>query len=64
MNLFILVPAYNEEKVLKSVIYDLKKLKFKDIQKEIVVINDGSTDETEEIARHSYKLAIWMERAV
>ncbi len=51
MNLFILVPAYNEEKVLKSVIYDLKKLKFKDIQKEIVVINDGSTDETEEIAR-------------
>lgn len=51
MKLFIIVPAYNEEKVLNTVLEDLKKIKLKNIKKEIVVINDGSTDKTEEITR-------------
>lgn len=51
MKLFIIVPAYNEEKVIGKVLKGLKIQKFKNIKKEIVVINDGSTDKTEEIAK-------------
>lgn len=51
MKLLIIVPAYNEEKVLKTVLKDLKKLKLKKIKKEIVVVNDGSVDKTGIIAK-------------
>ncbi len=51
MKLLILVPAYNEEEVLNTVLKGLKKLNFKSIKKEIVLINDGSTDRTEQIAK-------------
>src|SRR3989344_226010 len=40
------VPAYNEAKTIGLVIPDLKRC-----VQEIVVINDGSSDETEKIAR-------------
>lgn len=45
----IVVPAYNEEKVIKYFIdeYLKYKIKFKDI--ELVVINDGSHDDTQKI---------------
>lgn len=52
MKLLIIVPAYNEEEVLSKVLGDLKKIKFKNIKKEIVLVNDGSTDKTEEIAKN------------
>jgi len=42
----ILVPVYNEEKTLMSVLSEIEKLQ---IDKEIIVINDGSTDGTKEI---------------
>ncbi|MFN3603906.1 MAG: glycosyltransferase family 2 protein [Leptonema sp. (in: bacteria)] len=44
--LSVLVPAYNEEKTIAIVLKKLLKLKF---VKEIIVINDCSTDSTEEI---------------
>ena len=50
MKLIIQIPCYNEEKNLKRVIDDLpKKIKGID-QIECLVINDGSTDSTREIA--------------
>ena len=50
MNLVIIVPAYNEEKTLGSVLDNLLAFNIKGIQKEIVVVNDGSDDQTAKIA--------------
>ena len=44
-NIMVIIPAYNEARLIGSVI-----LKIKQFVKEIVVINDGSTDDTAEIA--------------
>jgi len=50
--LSIIIPAYNEERFIKEIITrvrkaDLKKLK---LTKEIIVVDDGSTDKTASIA--------------
>ena len=49
INLSIIIPAYNEEQVIESVLSNLKNyLNKKIINYEIIVINDGSTDRTKE----------------
>ncbi len=48
--LTVIIPAYNEEEAIGSVIADLKEL---DFVKEIIVVNDGSTDSTKEKAIES-----------
>ena len=45
----IIVPVYNEEKTLLNVLNDLNKLTFKNYKKEIIIIDDGSTDNTKTI---------------
>jgi len=53
MKLVILIPAYNEEETIKKVIDEIPK-KFDSIDEvEILVINDGSSDNTEKIAKES-----------
>jgi glycosyltransferase involved in cell wall biosynthesis len=47
MSVFVLIPALNEEESIGSVIDDIPK----DIVTEVVVINNGSTDRTVEVAR-------------
>lgn len=44
----IIVPAYNEEKRIATVLAVLKQV---DLASEIIVVNDGSTDDTSKIAR-------------
>jgi cellulose synthase/poly-beta-1,6-N-acetylglucosamine synthase-like glycosyltransferase len=44
----ILVPAYNEEKVVEQSISSLKAMQYPDV--EIIVIDDGSTDRTADVA--------------
>lgn len=43
----VVIPAYNEEKNIKAVLTELKKINMID---EIIVVNDGSTDNTEKVA--------------
>ncbi|MGQ9618772.1 MAG: glycosyltransferase [Candidatus Aminicenantia bacterium] len=47
----VLVPARDEEKVIGKLIESLTKLKYPQEKIEIIVINDGSEDRTEEIVR-------------
>jgi len=47
--LSIIIPAYNEEKTISKILKRLNKVDLKDIKKEIVVVDDGSTDRTYEI---------------
>lgn len=47
----IIIPAYNEEKNLENVLIELKKLREQvQMDYEIIVVNDGSTDKTEAVA--------------
>jgi len=45
--IFIVIPAYNEEKVIGKVISDIKKEGFKNI----IVVDDGSEDKTADVAK-------------
>jgi len=49
IKLSILIPAYNEEKTVSTVINSLHEVSLKDIKKEIIIIDDGSQDKTPEI---------------
>jgi len=54
MLLSIVIPAYNEEKRLKSTLEKLYSyLKIKDYEYEVIVIDDGSSDKTSEVALSS-----------
>ena len=43
--ILLVIPAYNEEKMIGKVIADIKKEGYKNI----VVVDDGSVDKTEEV---------------
>ena len=49
MKISIIIPIYNEEKTILKVLQELSNIKFKNFTKEVIVINDGSTDKTKEI---------------
>jgi len=47
MDLSIIIPCLNEEKNIKNVLFDvLKECKKNNLKMEIIVVDDGSTDET------------------
>jgi dolichol-phosphate mannosyltransferase len=46
MKLSIIIPVYNEEKTVADVLKKVTQVKFKDVVKEIIVIDDGSSDKT------------------
>lgn len=49
MILSILVPAYNEESSILTLLEALNAVEITDLEVQIVVVNDGSTDRTKEI---------------
>ena len=46
MKLSILVPVFNEEKTIVPILEKLVALKLSNAEKEIVIIDDGSKDQT------------------
>lgn len=49
MKLSIIIPVYNEERTIGEVLKRLNKLKIPGIEREIIVVDDGSTDSTESV---------------
>ena len=52
MKLTIIVPCYNEKKTIKKIISKILKIK---INKEIIIVDDGSTDGTTRIIKSEIK---------
>jgi dolichol-phosphate mannosyltransferase len=50
MLLSVIIPVFNEEKYIKKILKKIKKIK--NIKKEIIVINDGSKDNTSHILQN------------
>ncbi len=49
MKVSIIIPVYNEEKTIEKVIAEIKKVP---IEKELIVVDDGSSDRTKEILKN------------
>ena len=52
MKLSIIIPAYNEERTIGTIINKVKNVDLKGIKKEIIVVDDGSKDKTAEILKN------------
>jgi len=46
MRLSIIIPVYNEEKTIAAVIAKVNLIKLPNVKKELIIIDDGSTDNT------------------
>lgn len=52
MKLSIIIPVFNESKTIAEIIKRVRKVKIADFEKEIIIVDDGSTDGTiEEVER-------------
>lgn len=49
MKLSIIIPAYNEEATIEALIKRVKAVDLKEVEKEIIVVDDGSKDKTPRI---------------
>lgn len=49
MKLSIIIPIYNEESTIAEVLRRVREVQLAGIEKEIIVVNDGSTDSSKEI---------------
>ena len=56
MILSIIIPAYNEEKTIIEILKKIKKSTTNKIQYEIIVIDDGSTDQTKKLLENNKDL--------
>ena len=49
MILSIIIPVYNEEKTILEILRKIKKNSSTNLKYEVIVINDGSTDNTKKL---------------
>ena len=52
MKLSIIIPCYNEEKTIVKIINKILTLNLTNYDKEIIVIDDGSTDKSIELIKN------------
>lgn len=52
MKLSIIIPVYNEEKTIILLLKNLLKISIPGYQKEIIIVNDGSTDKTKSLIKN------------
>lgn len=63
MKLSIIIPVYNEEKTVEEIIRKVKEVSLpKGIRKEIIVVDDGSTDKTPRILKKIKGINIFCHR--
>lgn len=55
MKLSILIPVYNEEKTIERLLKKVNDISILDVEKEIIVIDDGSTDRTSNLIEKLHK---------
>jgi len=55
MKLSILIPVYNEEKTIERLLKKVNEISILDVEKEIIVIDDGSTDRTSKLIEKLHK---------
>ena len=46
---FVVIPAYNEEATIETLLKRVSAQKFADVEMEVIVVDDGSVDETRNI---------------
>lgn len=51
MKLSIIIPVYNEEKTIETILDKVKKVNLDEIEKEIIVVDDGSTDNSRQLIK-------------
>lgn len=51
MKLSILIPAYNEQNTILEILQKVFDVSFKDVSREIIIVDDGSKDNTLKIAK-------------
>jgi len=52
MKLSIIIPVYNEESTVGEVIEQVLSVELPGVEKEVIVVDDGSTDGTAEVLKH------------
>ena len=59
--LLIVIPAYNEERTIQTILDKVRSVTLiNDVQKEIIVVNDCSKDETEKKVFQPFAEATWI----
>jgi glycosyltransferase involved in cell wall biosynthesis len=48
MKLSVVIPAYNEKRTIEEILYRVQQV---DVEKEIIIVDDGSTDGTRDVLR-------------
>ena len=56
MKISILIPVFNEEKTIVSVLKRVNETKIENVDYEVIVINDGSTDNTKKLLENNSNL--------
>jgi len=52
LKLSIIIPVYNENKTIADIVNKVKSVQLENIEKEIIIVDDGSKDKTREILKN------------